>query len=81
MLITTVVLQNAPPGPFDHAGDGRSGVFGEAGVRSTPLRLSHLISLLGVRSSRRSHGEIRLMVTPLSVEMTGDAESTEARNG
>lgn len=81
MLITTVVLQKAPPGPFDHAGDGRSGVFGGAGVQSTPLRLSHLISLFGAQSTRRSHGEIRFIVTPLCVEMTGDAESTEARNG
>ena len=47
MLITTVVLQKAPPGLFDHAGKGRGDVGrgGDRGgvVELTPLRLSQLI--------------------------------------
>lgn len=48
MLITTVVLQKAPPGLFDHAcngrGDvGRGGDLGGGGFELTPLRLSQLI--------------------------------------
>lgn len=44
MLITTVVLQKAPSGLFDHAGNGRSGVWRGGGlggeVELMPFRLS-----------------------------------------
>lgn len=75
LLITTVVLQKAPSGLFDHAGDEGSGAWrgGDArrGSELRPRSLSGIIHLVRAQLAHRSRLGIRFIVTLLCLEMTG----------
>lgn len=75
LLITLVVLQKAPSGVFDHAGDKGSNAWRGGDVRrGSELRLrslSRIIHLFRAQLVHRSHLGIRFIVTLLCLEMTG----------